>query len=69
MPQIPRPPAIAQGTSAALWAVGLGGFIFVGMLSISISKATSLIVAIVCGFVIYFAVLLFGADAWRRHRG
>jgi hypothetical protein len=69
MPHPPRPPALAHGTSAFLWAVGLGGFIFVGMLSISISKGTSLIVAIVCGFAIYFAVLLFGADAWRRQRG
>jgi hypothetical protein len=68
MPHPPRPPAISQGAAAFLWALGLGGFIFVGMLAISISKGTSLIVAIVCGFVIYFAVVLFGAEAWSRQR-
>jgi hypothetical protein len=69
MPHPPRPPSIAHGTAAALWAIGLGGFIFVGMLSISISKGTSVIVSIICAFVIYFAVLLFGAGAWRGHQG
>jgi len=49
-----------------LWAVALGGFVFIGMLSIAISLATSLIVAIACGFVIYFANMLFGADAPAR---
>lgn len=68
MPHPPRPPAISQGTAAFLWAVGLGAFVFVGMLSISISKGTSLVVAIVCGFAIYFAVVLFGAEGWGRQR-
>jgi hypothetical protein len=48
--------------------VGLGGFIFVGMLSISISKSTSLITAIACGFVIFLAVRLFGEGAPPRQR-
>jgi hypothetical protein len=62
----PRPPAIPPGTQALLWAVGLGGFVFVGMLSISISKSTSLITAIGCGFVIFLAVRLFGEGAPER---
>jgi hypothetical protein len=57
----PRPPAVSPGTQAFLWALGLGGFIFVGMLSINISMGTSIVTAIVCGIVIFFAVRLFGA--------
>jgi hypothetical protein len=64
----PRPPAVSPGTQAVLWAVGLGGFIFVGMLSLSISKSTSLITAIACGFVIFLAVRLLGEGAPRRQR-
>jgi hypothetical protein len=64
----PRAPALGHGTVAFLWAIGLGLFIFLGMLSISISKGTSIVVSIVSAFVIYFAVLLFGADAPGRQR-
>jgi hypothetical protein len=48
--------------------LGLGVFIFVGMLAISISTATSLIVAIVCGTLIFFFVRLFGDDTPFRQR-
>jgi hypothetical protein len=68
----PRPPAIGQGTQAFLWAVALGGFIYVGMLAISISKPTSIVTAVVCALIIFFAVRLFGADSPRhaaRSRG
>jgi hypothetical protein len=63
-----RPPASSHGTSSFLWALGLGLFIFVGMLAISISMATSLIVAIVCGTLIFFFVRLFGDDTPFRQR-
>ncbi|MCL4289258.1 MAG: hypothetical protein KJ051_03195 [Thermoleophilia bacterium] len=66
MPHPPRLPALGAGLVSFLWAVALGGFVFIGMLSIAISLATSLIVAIACGFVIYFANMLFGADAPAR---
>jgi hypothetical protein len=59
---------VSPGTQAVLWAVGLGGFIFVGMLSISISTSTSLITAIVCGFVVFLAVRLLGEGAPPRQR-
>lgn len=64
----PRLPAIPPGTQAFLWAVALGGFVFVGMLSISIAKSTSLITAIACGFVIFLAVRLFGEGAPEPQR-
>jgi hypothetical protein len=57
---------VSPGTQALLWALGLGGFIFVGMLALSISKSTSLITAIACGFVIFFAVRLLGEGAPPR---
>ena len=65
MPRPPRPPAFSHGTVSLLWALGLGLFIFVGMLSISISKGPAIIVSIVCAAVIFFAVRLFGEDAPR----
>ena len=64
----PRPPAIGQGAAAFLWAVGLGLFVFVGMLAISISKATSIVVSIIAAAAIFFAILLFGANAAGRQK-
>jgi hypothetical protein len=62
MPHPPRPPAVSNGTAAFAWALGLGFFIFIGMLSISISRATSIVVAVLCGAVIYVAVRTLGGD-------
>lgn len=59
-------PAFGQGTVAFFWAVALGLFVFVLMLGISVGTGTSLIVSIVSGFVIFFAVLLFGQDRPRQ---
>ena len=61
----PRLPAFSQGTVALLWAIGLGLYVFLLMLAISVGTGVSLIVSIVCGIVIFFAVLLFGQDRPR----
>ena len=64
----PRPPAISQGVQAFLWALFLGGFIFLGMLAIDVSKMTSIVTAIVSGIVIFLAVTVFGVHRPRRVR-
>jgi hypothetical protein len=63
---LPRPPAISQGTAAFLWAVILGLFEFLLMLGVDVPLGTSLIVSIVSGFLIFFAVMLFGQDRIRE---
>jgi hypothetical protein len=68
MPHPPRPPAFSHGTVSFLWAAGLGLFIFVGMLAISISKGTSVVVSIVSAAVIFFAVRLFGGGTGAQGR-
>lgn len=62
----PRFPAIGQGTQAFLWALFLGGFVFIGMLAIDISKLTSLVTGIVSGLVVFVAVSVFGAERPRQ---
>lgn len=58
-----RPPSIDPGVSAGLWALGLGLFLFVGMLSLGVGGATALIVSVVAGFAIFLYVRLYGRDA------
>ena len=58
-----RPPSIDPGLSAGLWAVGLGLFLFFGMLALGVEGATSLIVSIVSACAIFLYVRLYGRDA------
>jgi hypothetical protein len=58
-----RPPSIDPGTSAGLWGVGLGLFIFLGMISLGVSHVVSLIVGALSAFAIFLYVRLYGRDA------
>ena len=68
----PRPPSLNHGLTSALWGVGLGAFIWIGLISVEIvSRLSSLVFGIVGGVIIFFLVLLLGQDesiAARRSR-
>ena len=66
MEHLPRPPSIDHGVASFLWAVGLGLFIWLGLLAIGISKATSFIVAAIAGAAIFLYVRVFGEEELRR---
>ena len=61
-----RPPAIDHGVTSFLWALGLGLFLWLGMLAIGVSKPTAFILAAVAGFLIFLYVRLYGEDEPRR---
>ena len=60
-----RPPSIDQGVQAGLWAVGLGLFLFFGMIAVDVERATALIFSVVAAGVIFFFVRLRGAEDLR----
>jgi hypothetical protein len=49
-----------------MWGFGLGAFIWLGMLAIGITGATSFIVGAVAGFGIFVYVRVYGADERAR---
>jgi len=55
-----RPPSIDKGVSAFLWAFGLALYLWLGMLAVGVSKATSFILAVVLGGAIFLYVRLYG---------
>jgi hypothetical protein len=58
----PRPPALNPAVVSALWGIGLGAFIWIGLISVEIvSRLASLVFGIVGGVMIFFFVLLMGA--------
>ena len=63
-----RPPSIASGVSAFLWAVGFGLFIWLGLVAIGISQALSVILAFLSFGAIFLFVRIFGDEELRQPR-
>jgi hypothetical protein len=64
----PRPPSIDQGVIALLWAVGLGAYIYFGLLAVGESGAIAVVIAMVSFAAIWLVVRLRGEDVPRRPR-
>ena len=60
-----RPPSIDQGVQAGAWAVALGLFLFLGMLSIGIERVTALVFSVVAAGAIFLFVRLRGEEELR----
>jgi hypothetical protein len=65
MPHL-RPPAFSPGSTALVWGVGLGAYVFLGLLAIGVSTGPAFLFGIVAGVLIFFYVRLAGADQLRR---
>ena len=64
----PRPPSIDQGVIAPLWAVGLGAYIYFGLLAVGASGATAIVIALVSFAAIWLLVRLRGEETPARRR-
>jgi len=62
----PRPPSIDHGVVAFLWALGLGTFVYFGLIAIGTTSATSIVLALVSFAAIWLFVRLRGEDAPPR---
>ena len=63
-----RRPSISRGVTAFLWGVLLGAYIWLGMLAVGVSGATSFIVGAVAGLGIFVLVRVYGGDEPARQR-
>jgi uncharacterized membrane protein YdfJ with MMPL/SSD domain len=61
-----RAPSVDHGIVSFIWAFGLGLLLWLFMLGIGISKATSFIVAALVALGIFLFVRLYGEDEPRR---
>jgi len=62
----PRPPSIDQGVIALVWAVGLGTYIYFGLLAVGASGATAIVIALVSFAGIWLLVRLRGEETPAR---
>ena len=65
MPHL-RPPAFSHGFISFLWGVGLGAFVWLGLLSIGTRQATALLFGLIAAGLIFFFVRLYGSDEFKR---
>ena len=63
-----RPPSIDQGVIALLWAIGLGVFVYFGLLAVGASGATAIVLALASLAGIWLIVRLRGEDKPVRRR-
>ena len=61
-----RLPAMSQGVTAFLWALGLALYICFAGMALGMSRATAVVVAAVAGFAIFLFVRIYGEDEPRR---
>lgn len=57
-----RLPSFDHGVVSFVWAVGLGLFIFIGMLAVGTKRPTALILSALAACAIFFFVRLYGED-------
>jgi hypothetical protein len=63
-----RPPSIDHGVISFLWGIGLGLYIWLGLLAIGVSQATAAILGAVATGAIFLYVRIFGEETPRRQR-
>lgn len=57
-----RAPSIAKGVQSFLWALLFFLVLYLGMVAVDVSKATSLIISLVAAFLIFVLVRTRGDD-------
>lgn len=62
----PRPPAFSPGFTSFLWGLGLGAFIWIGLLAIGVGGGSAFLFGLIGGTLIFFYVRLYGEDRLRR---
>jgi hypothetical protein len=66
MNHLPRPPSFDHGFISFLWGLGLGLLIWLGLLGIGVSGATSFIMAALAGAAIFLYVRIYGEEELKR---
>lgn len=68
MPHL-RQPAFAHGVVSFVWGFVLGLYLWLGLLAVGVTGATSFILGAVCGFLIFLYVRIYGVEEPRRPPG
>lgn len=60
-----RPPSFSPGFTSFLWALGLGLFVWIFLLSVGVGGGKAFLLGLLAGLGIFFYVLLYGGERYR----
>ena len=60
-----RPPAFSHGFTSFLCGVGLGAFVWIGLLAVDVDGARAFIFGFLAALGIFFFVLIYGGERYR----
>ena len=63
-----RPPSVAHGVQAFIWAGVFFLFLWIGMLAVGVSGGAAFMLALICGALIFLFVRVLGEDELARPR-
>jgi hypothetical protein len=58
-----RAPSMDQGVAAGLWGIFFGVFVWAGLWSIAVAKATAFIAGCLVGAAVFLLVRFYGGDS------
>ena len=61
-----RPPAFSHGFTSFLWGLGLGLFVWIGLVAVDVSGGTAFLLGFLAALGIFFFVRLYGSDDYPR---
>jgi hypothetical protein len=61
----PRPPSFSHGFASLAWGVGLGAFVWIGLLAVGAAMGLSVLFGVIAAVGIFFYVRLFGDTGYR----
>ena len=61
-----RPPSIDHGVISFLWGVGLGLYVWIGLLAVGVSKATAFIFGLLTAGGVFLLVRILGEQELRK---
>jgi hypothetical protein len=63
---MPRPPAFDHGVVSFIWGLGLGIYVWLGLLAVGVDQAVALIFGALSAGAIFLFVRLYGDEEPRR---
>jgi hypothetical protein len=63
-----RAPSFSRGFTSFLWGLGLGLYVWIGLLAVGVDGANAFLFGLLAAFGIFFFVLRFGGARYKRAR-
>ncbi len=60
-----RQPSSSHSTASLLWGIGLGLYVWIGLVAVDVGKASAFLFGLLAGIGIYFFVLRFGGERYK----